>query len=82
MDSPDRTRKDFYQELLKTAVIIKEFSPYKDKNKHFADDVIMQTGGPFLGRELFFKRKKRVYNKGIQIRKILWNKEPNIKITG
>ena len=47
----------FYQELLKNAVLIKEFSPYKNKDKQFAEDVIMQTGGPFLGRELFSRER-------------------------
>jgi hypothetical protein len=57
VDSLERMKNDLYQELLKEAIIVKEFSPYKNKDKQFSDDVIMQTGGPFLGRELFSRER-------------------------
>ena len=50
-------RDDFYRKILDNAVLIKEFSPYKNKNKQFAEDVIMQTGGPFFGPELFSRER-------------------------
>ena len=57
IDNPQRTRNEFCNELLKNSSIVKEFSPYKDKDKYFSEDVIMQTGGPFLGRELFSRSR-------------------------
>lgn len=57
IDTKDTIRKDFYGTLLKNAVLIKEFNPYKDTAKQYADDKVIQTGGPFLGRELFSRER-------------------------
>ena len=53
IDTEKNMRMDFYKELIDNAVLIKEFSPYRNKDTRYARDLTVQTGGPFLGRELF-----------------------------
>lgn len=57
VDAQDSVRKDFYNSLIENATLVREISPYKNKEKQFSDDIIVQTGGPFLGKELFSRER-------------------------
>lgn len=57
IDSELNLDKDFYQELLKNAKLLIEFRPYRDKNKKFAVEPVVQTAGPYYSDELFSRTR-------------------------
>jgi len=56
-DAENAVRRGFLNTLENNATLVKEFSPYRDKGKKYSEDIIVQTGGPFLGRELFSRER-------------------------
>ncbi|OQX86071.1 MAG: hypothetical protein B6D55_06595 [Candidatus Omnitrophica bacterium 4484_70.2] len=47
----------FYERLNKEAELIKTFSPYFDKNKECSQEKVVETGLPFLSKEIFSRKR-------------------------
>lgn len=57
IDSEKNLPQDFYGQLRDNSVLIQEFSPYKDRKRLFSQEAVVQTGGPFCGKELFSRER-------------------------
>ena len=48
---------EFYRELKEKAVLIRQFSPYRDPHREYPIDLQPLTGGPFLWKELISRER-------------------------